>query len=354
MNMENDPLEVILKTDNLVKNFSLDETEKGKVVHAVNYVSFEISKGETLGLVGESGSGKTTVGRCILKLTDVTSGDIFFRDTNISVASQAEFRKLRPKIQGVFQEPHDSLNPRWTLRKSIQEPLKLWSNTSKKEQMLRTEELALSVGLPSELLDRYPNQIGSGDAQRAAIARSIATDPDLLILDEPTSSLDPLARAQIIDLLIQLQKDSRFAYLFISHDLSSVRYISHRVAVMYLGRIVERGSTDEMFSAPQHPYSRALLGSILIPNPTHEPAFLTLSGEIPSPVDLPRGCFLASRCPFVDEKCIKSYPEPTDLGEEHIVHCFRTEEALEHIRLSSSANLNRMQPLNYEVSTLTR
>ncbi|MBT3629297.1 MAG: ABC transporter ATP-binding protein, partial [Rhodospirillaceae bacterium] len=293
------------------------------VVQAVNNVSFTVARGETLSLVGESGSGKTTVGRCILGLIDPTGGDISFHGEKIGKKHNVRSRGLRGKIQLVFQEPAESLDPRIRIGVTIGEPLRSLGE-KREDRNKRVREIARRVGLSEDALYQYPAELSAGQQQRVGIARAIITDPELIVLDEPTSALDPTARAEIIDLLIRLQKELNTAYLFISHDLSTVRYLSHRVAVMYLGMIVEQGSAQDIFSRPRHPYSIGLLSSVLLPNPNLERrSEVSLQGEIPSPIDLPEGCYLASRCPFVEAECNARMPDADDIGGGHLVHCFK-------------------------------
>jgi oligopeptide/dipeptide ABC transporter ATP-binding protein len=311
----------LLRVENLVKLFPISGSEQ--VVTAVSNVSFEIKPGETLGLVGESGSGKTTVGRCVLKLTAPTGGKIHFRGEDVTSLSEYEFRPHRRKMQMVFQEPYYSLNPRYTAFDTISEPLRLYGERDRKTIEKTVLNLVERVRLDRRKLFAYPHQMSGGEQQRVGIARAIATSPDLVVLDEPTSMLDLSVRAEIIDLLISLQKELRLAYLFISHDLTTVEYLCHRVAVMYLSQVVEFGTVSQVFGNPMHPYSRALLSSALPANPEVKSAGYLLEGEIPSPVNLPTGCYLASRCPEVKNTC-RSQPQILqDTGGGHFVRCWR-------------------------------
>jgi oligopeptide/dipeptide ABC transporter ATP-binding protein len=314
-------MSVVLSVQNLVQHFPIAGSRS--LVQAVNNVSFTVARGETLSLVGESGSGKTTVGRCILGLIDPTAGDISFHGEKIGKRHNVRNRSLRGKIQLVFQEPAESLDPRIRIGVTIGEPLRALG-VGREARETRVREIARRVGLSETSLHQYPAELSAGQQQRVGIARAIITDPELIVLDEPTSALDPTARAEIIDLLIRLQKELNTAYLFISHDLSTVRYLSHRVAVMYLGMIVEQGSAKDIFSRPRHPYSIGLLSSVLLPNPRLERrSEVSLQGEIPSPIDLPKGCYLASRCPFVEDACNARMPDADDIGDGHLVHCFK-------------------------------
>lgn len=323
--------DTVLRVEDLVKNFPLRGSSD--VVHAVNHISFEIRPGKTLGLVGESGSGKTTTGRCVLKLIEPTAGRIYFKGKEITQMTEGEFRPFRPWAQMVFQEPYDSLNPRMTIGGIIEENLYLAGRRNKEERRQRVRELLEMAGLDMECFDRYPHELTGGEQQRVGIARAISTEPDLVVLDEITSALDISVRANIVRLLKRLQEEMGTTYLFISHDLTAVREISHRVAIMYLGEIVEVGSNPEIFEHQFHPYGWALLSSVLYPDPDAPYGEVTLKGEIPSPVDLPSGCFLHPRCPFAIDICVSDHPELVQLnesvnpqGDYRLVACWRAEE----------------------------
>jgi oligopeptide/dipeptide ABC transporter ATP-binding protein len=312
----------VLRVEGLVKHFPIAHSRA--FVAAVNGVSFEIARGETLGLVGESGSGKSTVARCIMNLESSTAGTIFFEGREISGVPAKEARLLRRQVQLVFQEPFDSLNPRMPIRSIVAEPLRV-RKVEKEERRRRVGELLDLVHLPPSVLDLYPHEISGGLQQRVGIARAIATNPSLLILDEPTSALDPRARRQIIDLLVELQAELGMSYLFITHDLNTLRHISHRIAVMYLGLIVEEAPTAAIFEEQRHPYTRALLSSVLYPDPETRRARFQLRGEIPSPIDLPLGCYLASRCPLVTDACRGAIPPLVTVGKGRTSACIRHE-----------------------------
>ncbi|WP_159097887.1 ABC transporter ATP-binding protein [Aminobacter sp. MSH1] len=313
-------MKAVLKVTNVSKRFLVRGGRK--VVQAVNGVSFQIAVRQTLALVGESGSGKTTVGRCIMGLSGSFDGTISFLGQDL----EQHRRALLGRTQIVFQEPFDQLDPRMSIAQSVEEPLVALRVSAAERRRKRNAVLEL-VGLGQEDASLYPAQLSAGQQQRIGIARAMITDPDLLVLDEPTSALDPSARAEIIALLMKIQRDRGTAYLFISHDLSTVRFLADRVAVMYLGMIVEEGPTTEVFARPRHPYSRGLLGSVLLPHPGFPPSDeAQLSGEIPSPIDLPKGCFLASRCPFVIEACKTAIPPVEAVGPDHFIRCIRSDE----------------------------
>jgi oligopeptide/dipeptide ABC transporter ATP-binding protein len=296
------------------------------LVRAVNGVSFTLDRGETLALVGESGSGKTTIGRCLLGLITPTSGRIVFEEREMGGRRSVRSPEVRGKIQLVFQEPMESLDPRLRLHQIIEEPLRaLGRNRAERDRKVR--EAAGRVGLPEWLLSRYPAEISMGLQQRVGIARAIISDPQIIVLDEPTSALDPTARAEIIDLLTRVQADLGTAYLFISHDLSAVRQVSERIAVLYLGKIVEQGKSAELFARPRHPYSVGLLSAVLLPNPKiRRETQIRLSGEIPSPIDLPKACYLAGRCPLAIDRCREVMPPEEMIAEDHMVRCYRHDE----------------------------
>ena len=315
--------ERLLDVRDLVKHFPAGHR---RFVKAVSGVSFHIEKGEALALVGESGSGKTTVGRCILRLIEPTAGTIIFRGRDVSTMEQDRLRALRPHMQMLFQEPYDSLNPRMPIGRIVEEPIRLGKDMSPRKRLERVVEVLDMVRLGSWALDKYPHQFSAGEQQRIGIARAIATEPELVVLDEPTSALDVSVRAEILDLLTDLQEQLGLSYLFISHDLTAVRRVCHRVAIMYLGKIVETGSTAEMFEQPLHPYSRALLSSVLYPDPHEQLSRFVLAGEIPSPIDLPPGCHLYGRCPWAVDACNAAYPDLEEILPGRRVACFRARE----------------------------
>lgn len=317
-------MELLLAVEALVKHFPLEGTRS--VVQAVNGISFSLHKGETLALVGESGSGKTTVGRCVLGLIPSTAGSIRFKGRETGRRWNVRSPDLRGKMQLVFQEPGESLDPRMPIFRSVVEPLRL-ANLTRALRHQKVRDVIGRVRLPESVLEQYPSELSAGQQQRVAIGRALITEPELLVLDEPTSALSPTARAEIIDLLIQIQRELGTAYLFISHDLSAVHQLSHRIAVMYLGRIVEEGEARAVFRTPHHPYSVGLLSSVMLPSPDlkRETTFV-LEGEIPSPINLPPGCPLVSRCPFNVEQCRLTFPPAESVTRGHRVHCFRHAE----------------------------
>ncbi|MBC7094457.1 ABC transporter ATP-binding protein [Thermococcus sp.] len=293
---------------------------------AVDDVSFEIRKGETFGLVGESGSGKSTLGRTILRLYDPTSGKVYFGDIEITSITKAELKKIRPKMQMIYQDPYSSLNPRLTVSDIIAEPLKEYGHKNPKERVL---ELLEAVGLSEEHANKYPDELSGGQCQRVAIARALALNPEFMVLDEPTSALDVSVQAQVLNLLETLQKELELTYLFISHDLGVVRHLANRVGVMYLGKLVEVGDIEQVFDNPKHPYTKMLLNSIPIPDPKLRSLRLqktVLRGEIPSPLNPPIGCRFHTRCPYAKEICKKEEPEMVELEKGHFVRCHFAKE----------------------------
>jgi oligopeptide/dipeptide ABC transporter ATP-binding protein len=299
----------------------------GRFVQACSKVTFDVQPGETLGLVGESGSGKTTVGRCVLRLLDPVGGEIRYRGRRIDDLAPGRFRSYRSRMRIVFQEAYDSLDPRVTVEKMLLESLNMAGSGDRRAHSRRAAELVDQVGLGKRALRARPGELSAGDQQRAAIARALASDPEFVVLDEPTSNLPPDAEVEIIELLQELQSRLHLSYLFISHDLSLVQHFCHRVAVMYLSQIVEIGPRQQVFAHPAHPYSRALLGSVLRLDPEHRrrehPPEFQLSGEIPSPVDLPTACYLAGRCPIAVERCHAERQELMPVSPGHEVRCWK-------------------------------
>ena len=318
----------LLALENIVHEFDLRESmfTPRKILKAVNSVSFTINRGEALGLVGESGCGKSTLARCILQLLRPTSGKVFFGQVELTMLSEKECRRFRRHMQMVFQDPGESLSPRMKIGESVAEPLDVHTNLSTAEKQDRLREVMHLVGLRSSHFDRYPHEFSGGQKQRIAIARAIATNPDFIVLDEPTSALDVSVRGQILILLMHLQGELGLSYLFITHDLSVVRHVCQRVAVMYLGRCVEIGPTANIFNSPQHPYTKALLSAVPIPDPSKKKERIKLYGEIPSPINFPPGCALYGRCPVRMQKCSEKSPELRQLDGKHEVACYRVFE----------------------------
>lgn len=311
---------VLIQADHLVKNFPAKHffgEKKDEVVHAVSDVSFSVYEGETLALVGESGCGKSTLGRLLLRMTEPTAGSIQFDGAEISGLSQNALRAYSPKMQFIFQDPYASLDPRMTVFEIIAEPLKTHKVFKTKEALhARVAELMKTVGIRPEFINRYPHQFSGGQRQRIGIARAIALNPKFIVCDEPVSALDVSIQSQILNLLRDLQQQKNLTYLFISHDLGVVRYISNRVCVMFLGKICEIGETEEIYSHPMHPYTKFLIEAV----PTTDLARRSqpknlLSGEIPSPVNPPSGCRFHTRCPFAKPICSEKEPEMQSFGE---------------------------------------
>src|SRR5438445_4716304 len=298
-------------------------------VRAVDGVSFSIEKGQTLGLVGESGSGKTTIGRTIVRLYKPTTGQILFEDTDLAKLGGEELRQIRRRVQMVFQDPFASLNPRYTIGSLIAEPMHIYKVASNAEIRDRTVELLRVVGLRPEYIDRYPHEFSGGQRQRIAVARALSINPELVIADEPVSALDVSIRAQVLNLLQRLQQQFNLTYLFVSHDLSVVRHVADRIAVMYLGRIVELADRDELYAAPKHPYTQALLSAIPIPDPQIEKRRrrIILSGDLPSPINIPSGCRFHTRCPMAQQICREVDPAfERKEGREHYAACHFSEK----------------------------
>jgi len=316
---------VLLRVKHLKKYFPTRGGVLSKIkgyIQAVDNISFDIKEGETLGLVGESGCSKTTAGKTIIRLLEPTAGEVDFEGKNIFTMSKGELRKIRRNIQIIFQDPFSSLNPRMIVEEIIGESFvihKITKSKKKKEQMVR--DLLETVGLSERHLGRYPHEFSGGQRQRIGIARALALNPKLIICDEPVSALDVSIQAQVINLLEDLQNRFKLTYLFIAHDLSVVKHISDRVAVMYLGKIVEMATTQELYEHPKHPYTEALLSAVPIPDPTLQRKRIILEGEVPSPYKPPKGCRFHPRCKFAETICQQEEPQLVDINGGHYVAC---------------------------------
>jgi oligopeptide/dipeptide ABC transporter ATP-binding protein len=308
----------VLRTDSLSKAYPVG---RGRRLHALDQVSIEVAAGETLAVVGESGSGKSTLARCVVRLVEPTGGEAWINGRAVRPLGGTALAEMYREVQMVFQDPNASLNPRITVRQVVQEPLRLHLSMPAEKRERRAAQLMEMVGLTAAHLDRYPHQLSGGQRQRVGIARALAAEPNLVILDEPTASLDVSVRGQILDLLRRLQAELDLAYLFISHDLQVVRHMADRVAVMYLGCIVESGPTREIFARPLHPYTRALLSAAPVARWGARRERLRLAGEIPSPIDPPDACRLVGRCPMQRDSCARHRPELTEATKDHAVAC---------------------------------
>ena len=318
----------MLEVKDLKKHFPIRSGILGRIVgwvKAVDGVDISIEENTVVALVGESGSGKTTTARCVLKLHEPTSGKILFMGEDVTKLKGKRLRRYRRNVQAVFQNPFLSLNPRMKVEDIVAEPLKTHTSMSKKEIIEAVKDLLTKVGLPKDVLRRYPYDLSGGQAQRVAIARAIALKPKLVVLDEPTSALDVSVQAQILNLLADLKEEMKLSYLLITHDLSVVRYISDYVYVMYLGRIVGAAPTEELFTNPKHPYAQALLSAVPEPDPRLRKLRkrIILPGEPPSAVNVPKGCRLHPRCPYAEERCRREEPELIDVGSDRLVRCWR-------------------------------
>ena len=319
--------ETLLKVENLVKSFPIHGGLLGREiasVKAVQGVSFEIKRGETLGLVGESGCGKSTLGRCLIRLIEPTSGRISFKGQDITNLNGPDLRTLRRQMQIIFQDPYASLNPRMTIGAILEEPLIIHSlHGSAKDRQDRVTELLDLVGLRREAMNRYPHEFSGGQRQRVGIARALAVQPELIVCDEPVSALDVSIQAQVINLLMDLQQKLGLTYVFIAHDLKVVEHVSTHVAVMYLGKIAEYAEADKLYLEPQHPYTRALLSAIPVPDPNRKDERIILTGDVPSPMNPPSGCYFHPRCPKAIDACKKIVP-PLELKRpDHTAACIR-------------------------------
>jgi oligopeptide/dipeptide ABC transporter ATP-binding protein len=317
-------MEVMVKVKHLKKFFPLGKKRLGKkqdYVYAVDDVSFDVTRGETLGLVGESGCGKSTVGRAIMRLYEPTAGDVLYNGQNLLDMQDEELRKIRKNMSMIFQDPYSSLNPRLQVMDIVAEPLRTHTDMTGPELHDAVLTLLGHVGLGQEHLMRYPHEFSGGQRQRIAIARALALNPSFIILDEPTSALDVSVQAQVLNLLVDLQDELRLTYLFISHNLAVVEHISHHVAIMYLGKIVEMGQTSHLFEDPYHPYTKALLSAVPNPDPDQADEEIILTGDVPSPVNVPSGCRFRTRCPMAENLCRQREPEFREIETGHTAAC---------------------------------
>lgn len=316
-------MDAILEVRNLKKDYIVP---KG-VLHAVDQVSFTLERGHTLGVVGESGCGKSTLGRMLVGLTDITSGEVIYKNQPIAKVSKAERRELRKEMQMIFQDPMSSLDPRFCTAELIAEPLQIFRvYRTRQELNARVRELMEMVGLSEEMMYAYPHELDGGRRQRIGIARALALSPELIVCDEPVSALDVSIQAQVLNLLRQLQRDKGLTYLFITHDLSVVRHISDDILVMYMGHMVEKAASKELFIRPLHPYTKGLLSAIPIPSVRNRHQRIIMKGEISSPINLKPGCRFASRCPFASELCTQKDPTPQEILPGHMVACHYARE----------------------------
>jgi oligopeptide/dipeptide ABC transporter ATP-binding protein len=313
--------ETLVSVRDLVKHFPIEGSDD--VVRAVDGVTFQIFAGDTLGLVGESGCGKSTVGRCLLRLIEPTAGHVNFQGRDILALDRKELRQIRREMQIIFQDPYASLNPRMKIGDIVAEPLVIHNEGTKNDRRERVAQLLRRVGLDPDYMNRYAHEFSGGQRQRIGVARTLALNPKLIVADEPVSALDVSVQAQVVNLLQELQQEFRLTYLFISHGLAVVEHISTRVAVMYLGRIVEIAPADELYAQPLHPYTQALLSAIPIPDPRQKRNRIILQGDVPTPINPPSGCRFRTRCPIAIEDCAHIDPELREVSPGHAVACIR-------------------------------
>lgn len=325
--MMSEDKKVLLEVQKVKKEFVTSKSLTGKplkIVHAVDSVDLTIYEGETIGVVGESGCGKSTLGRCILQLIRPTAGNVLYRGEDITKLNKEQMRQMRRKMQLIFQDPYASLNPRMTVLELIMAPLEAFGIGTMEERVQRVKEIMELVGMPENMMNRYPHEFSGGQRQRIVIARALVLNPEFVVCDEPVSALDVSVRAQVLNLIQELKKKKHLTYMFISHDLSVVKYISDRIAVMYLGRIVEIAEKNELYNNPQHPYTKALLSAIPIPDVDNKMKREILTGDVPSPLNPPSGCYFHTRCKYAIERCKTECPALHDVGNGHMVACHLT------------------------------
>ncbi|MFO8064574.1 MAG: ABC transporter ATP-binding protein [Spirochaetota bacterium] len=321
-----------VRVENLKQHFPITKgvviSKRVGSVKAVDDVSFSIPAGETLGLVGESGCGKSTTGRSVLRLYEPTAGTVHLGDIDVTALSGEEVRRLRPKMQMIFQDSYSSLNPRHSVGSIIAEPLIIQGEKNDAQMRSRVQELLELVGLDADHAKRFPHEFSGGQRQRIGIARALALNPSFVVCDEPISALDVSIQAQVVNLLAELQRELGLTYLFIAHDLSMVRHISHRIAVMYLGRIMEQADYNELFDMPLHPYTQSLMSAVPIPEPHVEKSRnrVILEGDVPSPSNPPSGCVFHTRCPFATDRCVQEVPQTRQLRDGHVVACHNVDD----------------------------
>jgi oligopeptide/dipeptide ABC transporter ATP-binding protein len=338
------PARALLQVAHLTKHYPMSGGIFGRTrgsVHAVDDVSFAIGEGETLGLVGESGCGKSTIGKTVLRLIEPTAGTIEWQGLRIDQLDGSAMRAHRRHLQAVFQDPYASLNPRMRAEDIVAEPIRNFEKASATQIRERVVSLFERVGLRADQMPRYPYEFSGGQRQRLGIARALAPNPKLIVCDEPVSALDVSVQAQVINLLVDLQREFGLSYLFVAHDLAVVEHISHRVAVMYLGRLVETAATRALFQVPQHPYTEALLSAVPVPDPTVQRKRIILAGDVPSPVDLPTGCRFHTRCPYVFDRCRVEEPLLREVLPDHFAAC--------HLREPLAVSARASDPVNHVI-----